>query len=257
MRIFKRYFITGLLIWIPLVITIWVIALLINTLESVVPSFLTSQSLFGYRIPGFQLLLVVLIVFLSGLFGANFIGRAFVERWEQLLGRIPLVRSIYNSVKQVSDTVLSPNGQAFREAVLVQYPRHGSWTIAFLTGAPTGEVAAKLAGDYVSVYVPTTPNPTSGFFLMMPREDIQVLDITVDAALKYIVSMGVVAPAVSKEFADEAEAANVLAAVQDQIAQELDVTAHHAGTRPDAASPSAVNTGKSSDEDSSPDQDKT
>lgn len=194
MRFFKRYFITGLLIWIPLVITIWVIALLFNTLESVVPSFLSSQSLFGVGIPGFQLLLVLLVVFISGLLGANFIGRTLVDRWEQLLGRIPLVRSIYNSVKQVSDTVLSPNGQAFREAVLVQYPRHGSWTIAFLTGAPSGEVADKLAGDYVSVYVPTTPNPTSGFFLMMPRSDVQYLEMSVDAALKYIVSMGVVAP---------------------------------------------------------------
>src|SRR5690606_27518088 len=198
MRFFKRYFITGLLIWIPLVITIWVIALLISTLESFVPTFLSSQSLFGYRIPGFQVVLVVAVVLLTGLLGANFIGRAMVDRWEQLLGRIPLVRSIYHSVKQVSDTVLAPNGQAFRNAVLVQYPRHGSWTIAFLTGAPTGEVAESLGGDFVSVYVPTTPNPTSGFFLMMPRADVKMLDMTVDAALKYIVSMGVVAPAAVK-----------------------------------------------------------
>lgn len=195
MRFFKRYFITGLLIWIPLIITVWVLTLLIGTLESFVPPFLTSQNLFGYRIPGFQLVLVILVVLVTGLLGANFIGRTLVDRWEQLLGRIPLVRSIYNSVKQVSDTVLAPNGQAFREAVLVQYPRPGAWTIAFLTGAPTGEVAEKLAGDYVSLYVPTTPNPTSGFFLMMPRTDVHVLDMSVDAALKYIVSMGVVAPA--------------------------------------------------------------
>ncbi|MBF6615692.1 MAG: DUF502 domain-containing protein [Candidimonas sp.] len=195
MRFFKRYFITGLLIWIPLIITVWVIALLIGTLESVVPVFLSSQSLFGFRIPGFQLLLVLAVVMLTGVLGANFLGRALVERWEQLLGRIPLVRSIYNSVKQVSDTVLAPDGLAFREAVLVQYPRQGAWTIAFLTGAPTGEVAEKLGADYVSVYVPTTPNPTSGFFLMMPREDVQLLDMSVDAALRYIVSMGVVAPA--------------------------------------------------------------
>ena len=194
MRHFKRYFITGLLIWIPLVITLWVLSLVFNTLENVVPSFLTSQSLFGVRIPGFQLLLVLFVVFFSGLAGANFIGRAFVERWEHLLGKIPLVRSIYNSVKQVSDTVLSPSGQAFREAVLVQYPRQGAWTIAFLTGTPSGEVAERLGGDFVSFYVPTTPNPTSGFFLMVPRADVQVLDMSVDAALKYIVSMGVVAP---------------------------------------------------------------
>lgn len=215
MRFFKRYFITGLLIWIPLIITVWVIALLFSTLESVVPSFLSSQSLFGYRIPGFQVLLVLAVVLLTGLLGANFIGRTLVERWEQLLGRIPLVRSIYNSVKQVSDTVLAPDGQAFREAVLVQYPRRGAWTIAFLTGVPVGEVADKLGGDYVSVYVPTTPNPTSGFFLMMPRQDVQVLDMSVDAALKYIVSMGVVAPVTVKALEAGHEAASVVDAAHD------------------------------------------
>lgn len=194
MRFFKRYFITGLLIWIPLAITLWVITLLFSTLESFVPTFLSSESLFGIQIPGFQFVLVVLVVLLSGMLGANFIGQALFNRWERLLGRIPLVRSIYNSVKQVSDTVLGPGGQAFREAVLVQYPRKGVWTIAFLTGVPSGEVAGKLEHDYVSVYVPTTPNPTSGFFLMMPRSEVQILHMSVDAALKYIVSMGVVAP---------------------------------------------------------------
>ncbi|NLY26471.1 MAG: DUF502 domain-containing protein [Alcaligenaceae bacterium] len=194
MRFFKRYFVTGLLIWIPLVITVWVLGVLIGTLESFVPEFLSSQSLFGYRIPGFQLVVVLAAIFTTGILAANFIGQAVVSRWERLLGRIPLVRSIYNSVKQVSDTVLAPQGQAFREAVLVQYPRPGAWTIAFITGAPAGEIAQRLGGEYVSIYVPTTPNPTSGFFLMVPRSDVQVLDITVDAALKYVVSMGVVAP---------------------------------------------------------------
>ena len=205
MRFFKRYFVTGLLVWVPLVITVWVITLAISTLESVVPAFLSSQSLFGLQIPGFQVVLVLLVVLLTGMFAANIIGQALVDRWEHLLGRIPLVRSIYNSVKQVSDTVLAPDGQAFREAVLVQYPRHGAWTIAFLTGVPGGEVAEKLNGDFVSVYVPTTPNPTSGFFLMLPRHDIRPLNMSVDAALKYIVSMGVVAPPDSvKVLPDEA-----------------------------------------------------
>lgn len=194
MRFLKRYFITGLLIWIPLVITVWVLALLIGTLESVVPAFLSPQALFGIEIPGFRVVLVLLVVWLSGFLAANFIGQALIDGWERILGRIPLVRSIYNSVKQVSDTVLAPDGRAFRDAVLVQYPRHGAWTIAFVTGAPSGEVAEKLGGDYVSVYVPTTPNPTSGFFLMMPRADVHALDMSVDEALKYIVSMGVVAP---------------------------------------------------------------
>ena len=194
MRIFKKYFITGLLIWVPLAITVWVLGVLIATLEGFVPAFLSSQSLFGVDIPGFRFLLVIVVVLLTGVFAANLLGRTLVDQWEKMVGRIPLVRSIYNSVKQVSDTVLAPNGQAFRQAVLVQYPRQGAWTIAFLTGAPSGEVASHLRGEYVSVYVPTTPNPTSGFFLMMPRSDVIDLGMSVDAALKYVVSMGVVAP---------------------------------------------------------------
>ncbi|MDX3907848.1 MAG: DUF502 domain-containing protein [Pigmentiphaga sp.] len=191
---FKRYFVTGLLIWVPLVITVWVLGLVVSTLEAVVPSVLTSDALFGTHIPGFGLAVVILVVLLTGMGTANLLGRKLLEMWEGLLGRIPLVRSIYNSVKQVSDTVLAPNGQAFRKAVLMQYPRPGVWTLAFLTGAPSGEVADRLPTDCVSVYVPTTPNPTSGFFLMVPRADVMELGMTVDAALKYIVSMGVVAP---------------------------------------------------------------
>ena len=195
MRWIKRYFVTGLLIWTPLAITVWVLSLLIGMLEGVVPEFLSSNSLFGVGIPGFPLLLVVLTIFLTGVLAANFLGQALVERWEWLLGRIPLVRSIYNSVKQVSDTILSTDGQAFRQALLVQYPRPGVWTIGFVTGAPASEVRRRIESDMLSVYVPTTPNPTSGFFLMMPREQTIELDMSVDQALKYVVSMGVVAPA--------------------------------------------------------------
>ena len=194
MRFLKRYFITGLLIWLPLVATVWVLTVLARTLGSLVPAFLSPEALFGMAIPGFELVLVLAVILVTGLFCANFIGRALLSRWEYLLGRIPLVRSIYNSVKQVSDTVFAPNGQAFREAVLVQYPRPGAWTIGFLTGTPCPEIATLLEGDLVSLYVPTTPNPTSGFFLMVPRADVQVLDMSVETALKYIVSMGVVAP---------------------------------------------------------------
>ncbi|MDN4018072.1 DUF502 domain-containing protein [Zwartia panacis] len=194
MRSFKKYFITGLLIWVPLVITLWVLSLAVNTLESVVPTFLSPQALFGRDIPGFRVLLVIVVVLATGILAANFLGRGILQLWENILGRIPLVRSIYNSVKQVSDTLLAPNGQAFRQAVLVQYPRPGSWTIGLLTGTPSGEVASYLPGEHVSVYIPTTPNPTSGFFLMMPRSEVQPLEMSVDAALKYIVSMGVVAP---------------------------------------------------------------
>lgn len=197
MRSFKKYFITGLLIWVPLVITIWVLGLVINTLESVVPVFLSPQALFGFDIPGFRVLVVLAVLLGTGVFAANFFGRNILRWSEKLLGRIPLVRSIYHSVKQVSDTLLAPNGQAFRQAVLVQYPRQGCWTIALLTGSPSGEVAEHLQTEHVSVYVPTTPNPTSGFFLMMPRSEVISLNMSVDAALKYIVSMGVVAPPVA------------------------------------------------------------
>jgi uncharacterized membrane protein len=192
--VLKRYFITGLLVWIPIVITLWVLGMVVSTFESVVPGFLTSEALFGRHIPGFGFVLVVAVVILTGLFTANLLGRKLFEIWEGLLSRIPLVRTIYNSVKQVSDTVLAPNGQAFRKAVLFQYPRAGCWTIGFLTGSPGGEVASLLPGEHVSVYIPTTPNPTSGFFLMVPRSEVFELNMSVDAALKYIVSMGVVAP---------------------------------------------------------------
>ena len=197
MRWLKTYLLTGMLIWVPVVITIWVIGVVVNTLEGVVPAFLSPQALFGLDIPGFRMLLVLLVLLVTGMLGANFFGKRIFGLSEKILGRIPLVRSIYQSVKQVSDTLLAPNGQAFREAVMIRYPHQGSWSIAFLTGAPSGEFAANLDGDFVSVYIPTTPNPTSGFFLLMPRSEVIPLKMSVDTALKYIVSMGVVSPPAS------------------------------------------------------------
>jgi uncharacterized membrane protein len=131
---------------------------------------------------------------LTGAFAANIVGQWWLRQGHRLLIKIPIVKSIYNSVKQVSDTLFSSSGNAFREAVLVQYPRAGAWTIAFVTGKPGGEAATHLSGDYLSIYVPTTPNPTSGFFLMVPRAEVISLRMTVDEALKYVISMGVVAP---------------------------------------------------------------
>ena len=194
---FKKYLITGLLIWLPLAITIWVIRLIVTTMDGVFPSWMIPDVIEREHIPGLGLLMALLLVFVTGVLAANFIGERLVGWWEVLLNRIPIVRSIYSSVKQVSDTILSPNGQAFRKAVLIEYPREGAWTIAFLTGTPGAGVAEHLPGEHVSVYVPTTPNPTSGFFLMLPRTDLVELDMSVDAALKYIVSMGVVAPGAS------------------------------------------------------------
>ena len=190
----KRYFVTGLLIWVPIGITAWVINMIVTTLDGVVPIGLRPEALFGFQIPGFGVLAVALLVLFTGLLGANLIGRRLVQVWEALLARIPLVRSIYSSVKQVSDTILAPNGQAFRQAVLVQYPRPGVHPIAFVTGTPGGEVSQVLGADMVSVYVPTTPNPTSGFFLMLPKSDVIPLSMPVDAALRYVVSMGTVPP---------------------------------------------------------------
>jgi uncharacterized membrane protein len=152
------------------------------------------EAVVGFHIPGLGTILTLLFIFLTGLATRNFIGKRIVWAWEGLLTRIPVVRSIYSSVKQVSDTLFSSSGNAFRKALLVQYPRQGSWTIAFLTGVPGGDVRNHLQGDYVSIYIPTTPNPTSGFFLMVPRADTIELDMNVDEALKYIVSMGVVSP---------------------------------------------------------------
>jgi uncharacterized membrane protein len=193
----KKYLITGLLIWVPLVITVWVLSILVGTLDQtllLLPENWHPRALLGFNIPGLGVVLTLVVVLITGVLGANIIGQRLVTVWEALLNRIPVVKSLYSSVKQVSDTLFSSSGLAFRKALLVQYPREGSWTIAFLTGQPGGDVANHLKGEYVSVYVPTTPNPTSGFFLMMPRADIIELDMDVDAALKYIISMGVVPP---------------------------------------------------------------
>ena len=198
----KKYFITGLLIWIPLAITFMVLAWIVGTLDAILlwlPTEHQPSRYIGFNIPGVGVVASLLIIFFTGLIAANVLGQKLVRLWEALLSRIPVVKSIYYSVKQVSDTLFSSSGQAFRKALLVQYPRKGVWTIAFLTGQPGGNAAEHLRGDYVSVYVPTTPNPTSGFFLMMRRSEVVELDMSVDDALKYIISMGVVAPPVRKK----------------------------------------------------------
>ena len=193
----KKYFITGLLIWIPLVITIWVLKLVVDTLDQsllLLPERWRTEGFLGVHIPGLGVILTLVIVFVTGVFATNFFGAQLVRVWHGILHRIPVVNSIYSSVKQISDTLFSSSGQAFRKALLVQWPREGMWTIAFLTGTPGGDVVNHLQGDYVSVYVPTTPNPTGGYFVMVARKDVIELDMTVDAALKYIISMGVVSP---------------------------------------------------------------
>jgi len=194
----KKYFITGLLIWVPLAITVWVLNLIVSTMDStltLLPEELQPRRLIGVYIPGLGVVLTLLVVLGTGLLATNIIGQRLIRLWEGLLARIPVVKTIYNSVKQVSDTLFSSSGEAFRKALLVRYPHQGAWSIAFLTGQPGGDVANHLRGDHVSVYVPTTPNPTSGFFLMLPRADVIELDMSVDEALKYVISMGVAPPA--------------------------------------------------------------
>ena len=198
----RKYFITGLLVLVPLSITLWVLHLIVGTLDQSVllmPEKWRPESMLGFYLPGLGTILTLLIILLTGLVTRNFFGNRLLQWWELLLNRIPVVNSIYSSVKQVSDTLLSPSGNAFRKAVLIQYPHANCWTIAFQTGVPGGDVKTHLQGDYISVYVPTTPNPTSGFFLMLRRTDAIELEMTVDEALKYIISMGVVAPAEHKQ----------------------------------------------------------
>ena len=193
----RKYFITGLLIWIPLVITLWVLKLIVDSLDQVLlllPREFQTENWLGLHVPGMGVVMTLVIVLLTGLFATNLLGARLVHLWHDILHRIPVVNSIYSSVKQISDTLFSSSGQAFRKALLVQWPHQGMWTIAFLTGRPGSDVASHLEGEHLSVYVPTTPNPTGGYFVIVARKDVIELDMSVDAALKYIISMGVVPP---------------------------------------------------------------
>jgi uncharacterized membrane protein len=200
----RKYFLTGLLVWLPMGVTIWVLTWLYGTLDGIFLAVLGAvNAVFPgidrvaerlREIPGLGVFVVGAVILVTGMFVANMFGQWWLRQWDKLMNRIPVVRSIYTSVKQVSDTLFSGSGNAFSKALLIRYPHGNSWSIAFLTGKPGGEVAAKLAGEHVSVYIPTTPNPTSGFFLLVPRADVIELEMSVDDALKYIISMGVVVP---------------------------------------------------------------
>src|SRR5574344_2032315 len=198
MNAVRKWLLTGLLVIVPGVITVWVLHWIVSTLDQtllILPEAWQPQRLLGVHIPGFGVLLTLAILLTIGAVASNIVGRKLVAWGDALIGRIPVVRSIYSSVKQVSDTVFSDSGNAFRTAVLVQWPREGVWTVGFVTGAPAMEVARYLRDEYVSVYVPTTPNPTGGYFVLVRKSECVELEMSVDAVLKYIVSMGVVAPA--------------------------------------------------------------
>lgn len=193
----RRYLIAGLLVWLPLGVTVLVIKLLVDFMDQtllVLPAAYHPDKLFGFHIPGLGVLLSVAVVLATGIVVANFFGRQMVAVWEKFLSRIPLVRPIYSAVKQLTETVFTSGGQSFRKVLLIEYPRRGLWTLAFQTGTAVGEAQAKTADEVVNVYVPTTPNPTSGFFLMVPRKDVVELEMSVDDGLKMIISMGAVVP---------------------------------------------------------------
>jgi uncharacterized membrane protein len=199
MSALRKWLVAGLLVVVPVAITIAVLNWIVSTLDQtllILPSKWHPDALLGYHIPGFGVLLTLAILLVVGAVTSNFVGRKLVKVGDAIVHRIPVVRSIYSSVKQVSDTLFSESGNAFRTAVLIEWPRPGVWTIAFVTGTPGGDVANHLSGEWVSVYVPTTPNPTGGYFVMLRKSDCIELKMSVDEALKYVVSMGVVAPKV-------------------------------------------------------------
>jgi uncharacterized membrane protein len=199
MSALRKWLVAGLLAIVPVAVTFAVLRWIVQTLDGtllILPEAWQPDKLIGFHVPGFGVLLTLAILLIVGAVVSNFFGRKIAQWGDSLVTRIPVVRSIYSSVKQVSDTLFSPSGNAFRTAVLVQWPRPDVWTIGFVTGTPGGDVANYLVGDYLSVYVPTTPNPTGGYFVMLRKSDCIELKMSVDEALKYVISMGVVAPAV-------------------------------------------------------------
>jgi uncharacterized membrane protein len=197
----RRCLIGGLLIWLPIWATLFVLGFVVHLLDSTVsllPHDYQPEQFLGFQIPGLGVVLAILVLFFTGLLVSNFMGRRLLSWWEFILARIPLVRSIYSAVKQVSQTVLVPNGQAFRQVLLVQFPHQNSWTIAFLVGQSLPEVNKVLNQAMITVYVPTTPNPTSGYIIMVPKEQTKVLEMSIDEALKFVISLGVVQPGVKK-----------------------------------------------------------
>jgi uncharacterized membrane protein len=196
----RRYFVAGLLFWVPIVVTVLIVRFLVNILDKsllLVPAKYQPETLLGFTLPGLGVLLALVIVFLTGVIVANLLGRQLLRLWEAILARIPVVRSIYSGAKQVMETLITGSGKSFREVVMLEYPRKGLWTLAFVTGNAIPAVKEKISDDAISIYVPTTPNPTSGFFLMVSASEVVPLGISVEDGLKLILSTGVLQPSTS------------------------------------------------------------
>lgn len=211
MRLLRRYLVAGLLVWVPLGITLLVVRLLVRWLDGtlqLIPEAYRPETLLGFHIPGLGVVVSLLILFVTGVLVANLFGRSLVSVWERLLARIPLVRSVYSGAKQLAETLFSETGQSFRKVLLIEFPRKGLWTLAFQTGVDVGEAQRKTGHDVVNVYVPTTPNPTGGYFVMVPREDVIELEMSVDDGLKMLMSMGAVVPHSTQSAVAEASPIN-------------------------------------------------
>ena len=195
----KKYLITGILVWLPIAVTIWVISYIVSASDQLVnllPRQWRPQYVFGFNIPGLGVIVAIAVLFVTGLFAANVLGRQILAAWDSLLGRIPVVKSIYSSVKKVSESLLSDSSRSFKTPLLVPFPQPGIWTIAFVSGHIPDKLKGSLSqdDDYISVYVPTTPNPTGGYYIMVKKSDVRELDMSVDQALKYVISLGMVMP---------------------------------------------------------------
>ncbi len=193
----RKYLIAGLLVWLPLAATVIIITVVIEVLDQTIlllPLKYRPESVLGFSIPGFGVFLAIAILILTGMLAANLLGRRLVSLWEAVLNRIPLVRSIYSSIKQITTTVLTSEGKSFRKVVLIEYPRKQTWSMGFLTNEHIDVDSEKINNDVAAVFVPTTPNPTSGFIIMLPKQDIIELELSIEAGFKYIISMGVIVP---------------------------------------------------------------
>jgi len=197
MTALKKYIIAGLLVWLPFAATVVIVKLVIDLLDKTIlllPPEWHPVALLGFSIPGFGIILALSILLLTGMLAANLFGRRFVEIWERILNKIPLVRSIYSSIKQISNTIFDPSGKSFRKVVMLQYPRKGLWSIGFLTNDNVGDEMSAVDDRLVAVFIPTTPNPTSGFIIMTRNDEITELDMSVEEGFKFIISMGVIIP---------------------------------------------------------------